>query len=347
MARVGSKPRLSHAAAEFLARKRFAANTRRNYESLFSQFRKAIGDDIYLENVTSIHVDKYLRRYECGSSYNVRRGQLRTFFNWCNREGLCRNNPAANIDKAKVEHRGANVKQRIPLDEWPELLRIAGERHPLNRVLVALGLYLGQRGCELSAIKLSDLRRDEDGVIVGITVHRPKTHQVDEVPVFAELADEIEDWLDWYGNQCGDDFGNLPPNAYLVPARIRERKVVGGKFQTVSKNAKVDPFVRIVKPYKIIQQTLKDAGYYKKGEGAHTLRRSLAVGLFTADVEAGYSEALDNVKTMLGHQSVTTTEVYLGTTMGKDRLRKRVQRQRLTPKEAAVDNVVEFRRDHG
>lgn len=342
-----AKLRLSDAAAEFLARKKFAHSTEVNYRSLFNLLTDSIGSDIYLQNLTLTHVERFLARYDTVSSGNLRISQLRTFLSWCQRNEYVKRNVAQSLEKRRDKREGAVVKHRIPLDEWPRILEIADSQHPLNRITVACGLYLGQRGRELTAIRISDLHRDPTGRVVSVRVNRTKVQHVAEVPVFEELADEIDRWLAWYGARHGDAFGNLPPNAYLLP---RRKRVVShapeGGFARVDRDTDVDPFQPLGRPYKVVQQVLKEAGWYKRGEGAHTLRRSLAVSMYKADLEDGYSGAIQNVAAMLGHASVKTTETYLGTSLSEERLRDRVAGKRLSPR-ADTANVVEFRRDHG
>lgn len=339
--------RLTHARDEYLTRRKFAEATERNYRAMFTTLIESIGSDIYLASVTASHLSKYLSRYDHAASSNMRFSQVKAFFGWCVRNDYLRKDPTVALERRRVPQQGALTRHRIPVEEWPAILDIAGAQHPLNRAVTAVGLYTGQRGSELAGIRVSDVHRDSDGVIVSIRVNRTKVGVVADVPVFAELADELEVWLEWYRSRHGDAFGNLPPNAYLLPRRKRQPERVGRRFTRLNPDTDVEPFNPMPRPYKVVQQVLQAAGWYQRGEGGHTLRRSLAVTLYQTDLDAGYSEALENVKNMLGHQSVTTTEGYLGSSLGSERLAKRVQRNRLRPA-SDQSNVVQFRReDHG
>ncbi len=139
------------------------------------------------------------------------------------------------------------------------------------------------------------------------------------------------------------------PNARSILSGYSVANCWGTVHGTSRRDTPVDPHMPLGRPYRVVQQVLKATGWYEKGEGAHTLRRSLAVCLYQADLDSGYSGALQNVQTMLGHRSVQTTEGYLGSSLGKHRLDKRVQGQRLIKPAQAVtsDNVIEMRRDNG
>lgn len=346
--------RLSHATQEYLTRRggRLAAQTRANYTSAFNLLTRAIrGEDPYLVNVTTSHVEKAMRHIDNPSSYNVRLGQYRTFFSWCVRSGWLKTSPVSMLETRPVVRRGAVTRHRIPADAWGHLLTVAETRHPRDRALTAIGLYSGQRSVEYKAARVSDLERGEDGVIEYLTVTRTKVHDQMRVPVCSELADELERWLDWYKTNAGDTFGNLPPNAYLIPARKRigTRRGPGGRIVTPGPDTPVDPYTPLQDPGKVMSAILTQAGWYQRGEGAHTLRRSVAVALYEEDLERGYSAALETVQHFLGHASAATTEGYLGVDIGRKRLDDRMKRRHMLRRNAQPDthsgNVVPFRKE--
>ncbi len=342
-----SRLKLSHCFAEFLTSKRLtsAASTIKNYETLGRQFQQLFREDPWLDNVTTAHVEKYLTRYDHPPSYNIVLGQMNTVFTWCVKRGYLKRNPAAALDHKPEMKRGAVVKKRIPVDEWEKVLQSAGERHAVERAIVAAGMYLGSRGNELRRIKVGDLERDELGQIVKVRVVRSKQNWEAMVPVSQELAEELELWLVWYREHNGPD---LPPNAYLFPPRVPSRFThnhSNGRFtygddpnHPVNMFSEMSPAVH----HRIIRKALVDTGHYQKGEGTHTLRRSVAAALYEEDIERGYSEALDTVRTFLGHAQTSTTEGYIGTSFSERKLEERLVGRHMFKRNAAkaADNVV-------
>lgn len=346
--------RLSHATREYLTKNRHlkSKKTLDNYvvvlRLLSYQFN---GDDPLLEDINTGHVFGLLERYDNPSTFNVHLSMVNTFFKWCVKNGHLRRNPCDPIERRKVQRRGAQVKHRIPVDQWDRLLDIADAYHPLDRAIIAVGLYLGSRSSEIRNIKLCDLEM-HNNTVVKIKVFRSKQYWTAWVPVAGELAQELNRWLEWYVSKHGVN-GELPANAYLLPARAHggETRRPDGLFDHGGRDRELDMFTPLSRSshHHVVQRVLKDAGFYKRGEGSHTLRRSVAAALYEEDIERGYSEALDTVKTFLGHASSITTESYIGTTFSERKLEERLVGQHMFRHNAAkdADNVVPLRAEGG
>src|SRR5690606_30101648 len=66
---------------------------------------------------------------------------------------------------------------------------------------------------------------------------------------------------------------------------------------------------------RVVQGALGALGYPTRGEGCHTVRRSVARAFFDSmATDTGYDAALRTVSAMLHHKSSATTEIYLGLT---------------------------------
>ena len=95
---------------------------------------------------------------------------------------------------------------------------------------------------------------------------------------------------------------------------------------------------------RICQRTMVAAGHHiEKGEGGHTLRRSVARAYFDARVAASYHGALRETAALLHHASTTTTEIYLGLQserLGRD---KAMRGQRFLTSMVSSENVASMR----
>ncbi len=67
-------------------------------------------------------------------------------------------------------------------------------------------------------------------------------------------------------------------------------------------------------PSQVVQEALRKAGYPTKGEGVHTIRRSVARAYFDQETALGYDGALRSTQALLHHADGATTEGYLGLT---------------------------------
>jgi integrase len=198
-------------------------------------------------------------------------------------------------------------RRRVPAHDFPRLLDAATD--PQGRIIVALGLYLFLRSSEIVGLRLRDLEL-ENGLI---RVYQPKTKRWDEMPVCAELDEELRAWLTFYAT---DQPGPLEPDYYLVPAR-RKRPI-----NAPTGGVDLAPTNRLTNTSRKIHAALRGIGWVVEGEdaeGVHTLRRSGARAWFDELVAQGRDGALRLVSSMLHHKSVTQTELYLGLDVDREK----------------------------
>ena len=324
---------------EHLEARAMDADTMRNRRITLTQVRDAIGD-VYLENITPRMMDTWRASHVWApGTANRKLAEVRAFYAWCRARGYMRpeHDPLLGFRNERVPKQ---QRLRIPQEEWDRILDAAP--HPLERALVACGLFLMARGSELATIKLKDLDLEDSEV----TVYRHKVKRYDTLPICSELDAELRRWLTWYSERC-----NPTPDAYLLPNRVRGhtlRDPRTGRLVRVSADAPINPYEPIKRPHRHVQMVLKPLGYDLAGEGGHTLRRSAARALFEELAEDGYDGALRRVQSMLDHNSSLTTEVYLGLDLDKQTRNKSLRGKPMFRRSVApAGNVVPLNRRDG
>lgn len=280
-------------------------NTLRADAGALNKLVEAVGD-IQPRNITRRHTEDYVRLVGSQSAalYNSRMTSARQFERWLHRERL--------IDRTTVlfdypaRSQARPDRHRVPVERFGELLDAAGRRHPRDRALVSVGLYLFLRASEIRHLRLSDVDLEAGELHVYIQ----KTDDYDIMPISAELDIELRRYLAFYEAQQGP----LNPDWYLTPARASHAfRNENGWFIKEDRPTNLHPECFLTKNAAgVVQLALRDIGFQTKGEGVHTLRRSGARAYFDSLVSQGYDGALKRVSAMLHHASVTMTERYLG-----------------------------------
>ena len=323
----------SGAASDFLRSlrvKQRADRTIRNYEQTLRRFLEVNGN-LLLKNIREDHVEKYFEhaaRTRGPASLNIDRVALNTFFEWARKGRRMKpdHDPMWNIDAFKVFRK---ERRRVHVDDFPRLLDAAG--HPRDRMVIALGLYLFLRQSEMISLKVEDV--DLDAGTIFVTVHKTKKQEL--MPISRELDEELRRWLTYYTN----DVGPLKPEYPLLPRLRRPVGVYDPKTGRIVKSVLPKPEIDPTKPLKshvetIAQKALKKIGFpidevtktgRARGEGIHTLRRSGARAYFdelqamepVRDPQTGrvipvVAYPIRRVQAMLNHDSIQSTEEYLG-----------------------------------
>jgi site-specific recombinase XerD len=120
------------------------------------------------------------------------------------------------------------------------------------------------------------------------------------MPLSAEAWEAMREYMAWYEAM----YKGLEPDWYLFPARWVGNGKMGFWLNTERP---------IVKMAAIVQKALIAAGHtIEKGEGVHTLRRSVARIFFDKACASGHDAALRMTSSLLHHASTQVTEGYLG-----------------------------------
>src|SRR4051812_13205917 len=223
-------------------------------------------------------VKRTLRRWSHPNSRGKNHSILVAFFYWAVQEEIRSSNPSGGVPRAK---RRAAKPPRLARAETLAVLRAAEDK--LEQRAIVLALCPGLRRAELLALQGRDFARD--GLI---EVRSGKGGKSRTVPVPAELRPLVEELR-----------RELEPDDYVLPAQ-RWRNP-GFNTEKVSKR-KHPMSERAL--WELVLRVGQRAGVGVRVT-PHVLRRAYAE--YVAK-RAG----LLNTKAMLGHESVATTEIYVG-----------------------------------
>lgn len=243
-----------------------------------------------------------LRATMADTSLNRCLGQLQGFLTWGFRNGL--------VAGETIQPTTARVRQQrrrrlqLTIDQLVELYE--GAPDPYERVICALAAYTGGRAGELPTLRVGDV--DLEAGEIAWTRH--KTRQGDDtLPVMAELANELARWFKYYEQQCG----TLRDDWYLIPGR----RSVGtpGRIQYYPTRRRVRGCHIVVKDQLVRVLGVDPAEL--RGEGVHTVRRSVARCLYEQLCEDRHADPIAVVQSLLGHASRVMTERYIGMESGR------------------------------
>ena len=285
---------LAHFKAVYMPARNYSKRTREEYESDLSDLISFLT----LRNLTAWQVvglrdlQSYLadldRRGLAPASRNRKTYSIKTFFGFLTQSGYLRKNVAVELIPPTIPH-----KDRRFLSE-DEYQRVLANVHTVrDRAVLELFLQSGLRLSELVNLTVTDLelpkRLTKDPENVGmIRVHRKRGKEV-YLPLNWKACEALASWLiarrEMVRNGSADDA--------LFVSKYRRRMTP-----------------RSVR-YLVIKY-LDRAGV--SGASVHTLRHTMATHYLAKGGD------LKSVQEMLGHESIETTQIYLG-------LAKKVQRR--------------------
>lgn len=201
---------------------------------------------------------------------------IKSFFKYLLLEDVIKKNPAELLEAPRTKRKLPDVLEVHEIDAMQAALDLSKPEQVRNKALLETMFSCGLRVSETVNLKLSDIFwKDEFLRIIG------KGNKERLVPVSQAALNEIASYVNHIRTQLGID----PKHTDTVFLNRR------GKGLT-----RVYVFI-------MIKDLAKKAGI-NKNISPHTLRHSFATGL----VEAGAD--LRAVQQMLGHESITTTEIY-------------------------------------
>lgn len=314
---------LSDGIEEFLTSRAgdgYRPNTLKGYRGTLTKLLLAAGN-IPIDRLGSQHIDIMFGQASktCGeATLNQHQTDLSSFFKWCRSRHLMA------IDHDPLTGRRPRRPQKkdrlyVSPSQFSNLLTVADDRHPRDRMIVALGLYLFLRQSEIATLRVRDVHLNERRI--DVTVH--KTRDFDSMVIGAELDYELRSWLKAYQALCGP----LNPEWYLVPSRVAtpSQRAPSGHFVASGRTERLRPHRPVTRLHEIVNQAMTEAGVTilredgsKGWTGCHTLRASGARALFEELRNEGYDGALATVASFLHHKNVSMTERYLGLGIERD-----------------------------
>ena len=201
---------------------------------------------------------------------------VKAFYNYLELEGLIPNNPSELLETPKLSRKLPEVLDNQEIERMLGAIDLSTKSGQRDRAILELLYSSGLRVSELTSLKINDILFDEDLIIVTGKGNKQRI-----VPVGSSALHHIGLYL----------------NHFRKP-----QKEAKTDDTTLFLNLRGKPISRVY-TFKRIKEIAQTVGI-SKNISPHTFRHSFATTL----VEAGAD--LRAVQQMLGHKSITTTEIY-------------------------------------
>lgn len=204
---------------------------------------------------------------------------LRGFFSYLIFENLRADDPMALIDSPKI---GRKLPDTLSLNEIDQLLSaidLSSPQGERNRSIIETLYGCGLRVSELISLKISDLYFDEGFIKVTGKGNKQR---------FVPISPYTQKYIVIYKDQIRSQLNIHKGNEDILYLNRRGKQLTRAMIFT------------------IVKQLARDAGLHKK-ISPHTFRHSFATHLLENGAD------LRSIQQMLGHESITTTEIYVHT----------------------------------
>jgi integrase/recombinase XerC len=253
---------------------------REDAESLLDYFRDVVGGIPDPAQVTVVQLRGWVSYlHECNYSKSTmarRLACLRSLFKFCVREGLVASNPAKALRTPRAGRKLPHFlssEQVVQLLEAPPANTPAGLR---DRAILETLYSAGLRVAELASLNVADWNRDADVVRV---IGKGRKERV--APVGKYAAKALENWI-----EVREPDTTAPPIQQQALFLNRH----GRRLTTRSIGRMLEHYILVCGLNKLTTP--------------HTLRHSFATHLLDGGAD------LRSVQELLGHKSLTTTQIY-------------------------------------
>jgi integrase/recombinase XerC len=261
-----------------------------DFDSLLEYFSEQLGQIPDVDQVSIGMLRGYVAYlHECQYARTTiarRLACLRSFFRYCRREGLTENNPAKALRTPRIGRKlphFLSIEQVARLLEAPAANNAQGLR---DRAILETIYSGGLRVAELVSLNVSSWDRDSNVLRV---IGKGRKERI--APVGSYAARALDRWLEV--REPHDDI-SADDEAALFLNRFGRRLTTRSVGRMVEKHLKQSGLDRITSP--------------------HTLRHSFATHLLDGGAD------LRSIQELLGHKSLTTTQIY--THVSTSRLRE-------------------------
>ena len=200
---------------------------------------------------------------------------LKSYFNYLIFEGHIQKSPISDIESPKLDKKLPEVLTETEISKLIESYDLNDNFGQRNRTIIEVLYGTGIRVSELINLKLSNIFFKEN--IMKIT---GKGNKERFVPIGNIASDEIKKYL-----------------------KIRNKNIIDSKFSDIVFLNRYGRGLTRSMIFKIISDSYKRVGLNKK-ISPHTLRHSFATHLLKNGAD------LRTIQLILGHESITTTEIY-------------------------------------
>jgi len=200
---------------------------------------------------------------------------IRSFFNYLIFEGYIKKSPISDIELPRLEKKLPEVLTELEIEKLIKSFNIKENFGQRNRAIVEVLYGTGMRVSELVNLKLSNIFFKENIIkIIG------KGNKERFVPLGRVASNEIREYL-----------------------KMRDNLIIDSKFSDIVFLNRYGRGLTRSMIFKIISDGYKRIGLNKK-ISPHTLRHSFATHLLKNGAD------LRTIQIILGHESITTTEIY-------------------------------------
>ncbi|HLP10998.1 MAG TPA: site-specific tyrosine recombinase XerD [Flavobacteriales bacterium] len=243
-------------------------------------FLNGLKSNLGVNAVDKKHIENFLKQLaeigvEPTSQARILSG-LKNFFGYLLLENIIRTDPTELLEAPKTSRKLPDVLTVEDIFSLMDCIDLSKPEGARNKIIIEIMYACGLRVSELVDLKISNIYFNENFVrVVG------KGNKERLVPIGKQSLKQLKSYLEHYRKQA------------LVAKGAEDFLFLNRRGKKLSR----------VMIFHIIKQSAKDAGV-KKDISPHTLRHSFATHLIEngADLRA--------VQEMLGHESITTTEIY-------------------------------------
>jgi len=288
---------LEQFAKVYMPARNFSIRTRQEYQHDLEDLAQFVrGRQILTWSVVGLRDLQHFmaeldRKKLAPSSRNRKTYAIKTFFGFLHQSGYIRSNPAAELIPPTIPH-----KERRFLREEEYLALLAQAHEVRDRAILEVFLQTGLRLLELTHLLLSDVelprRITRDPENVGFLQVRRKRGKEVRLPLNWKACEALSAWM--------------TERKALVGSDSTEQALFVSKF----KKAMTGRAIRF-----LVEKYMERAGI--EGASVHTLRHTMATHYLAKGGD------LKSVQEMLGHESLETTQIYLG--LAKKMQRRMVQ----------------------